>query len=208
MNEQLIQPLSELPNENWLQELLDQQDRDTGAHLLPTQDTAQPCLVSPEALLLQDSTNSLGHDHLELNRAFPPVQETRVGDAPTLLQNPAPSTHNTKRSTEMAVRAWTRWCKNEGMSESSILEMPEDRLKELMPRFIREIKKQDGKEYSPRTLHSIVGGVQRHLRDMYPTISFFELWSNTYSLVWKALKEKLAVVTPEEHTKDQVHGSY
>ncbi len=127
-HEQLIQELSELLKENWWQELLYPPDRDTGAHLLPTQDTTQPSLhlVPPEAPPPQDSTSSLGHVPRELHHASP---ETSVGDTPALLQDPAPSAHNTTRSTRMAVSTWNRWCTKEGIPESSILEMPEDRLK-------------------------------------------------------------------------------
>ncbi len=137
------------------------------------------------------------------SQEFEPLDQQ---DSLHLVQPEAPLSQDstsTKRSTRMAVRVWNRWCTNEGIPESSILE-PEDRLKELMPRFIREIKKQDGMEYSPRSLRSIVGGVQRRLRERNPTISFFDQGSPTYGLVRKALKEKLAVVIPEERTQDQV----
>ena len=44
--------------------------------------------------------------------------------------------------------------------------------------FVLEIRKKDGAEYTPNSLHHIVCGIMRHVRSTQPSVDFCEFQEN------------------------------
>ena len=64
-----------------------------------------------------------------------------------------------------------------GSCPPSLLEKPiVDELNKWIPRFVNEVRRQDGEYYPPRTIHQLLAGLQRHMLDMnYSVPKFLEM---------------------------------
>ena len=77
---------------------------------------------------------------------------------------------STLHDTRYCVNLWeqwrTNWCKITGEREHfvSIDSLSDQSLNHWLTRFILEVRKQDGSEYVPNTLHHIMAGLMRYLR--------------------------------------------
>ena len=85
----------------------------------------------------------------------------------------------TRQDTEYCVRVWDAWRTNRnahGSAVPSLLDVDMERatLACWLTRFVLEMRKTDGTEYPPNTVHHIVCGVMRHLRCTKPDIDFFK----------------------------------
>ena len=54
-----------------------------------------------------------------------------------------------------------------------LLQCSLEQLNNWLSRFALEVRRKYGEPYPPSTLYSIVCGLQRHIREVNPTISFF-----------------------------------
>lgn len=80
---------------------------------------------------------------------------------------------NTKRSTNWAVSVFSEWRANTDNTDEAcptdLLEraLPAD-LNKWIPRFVNEVRRQDGNHYPPRTINQLLSGLQRHMIEMDP----------------------------------------
>lgn len=88
---------------------------------------------------------------------------------------------NTKKSTNWAVNVWKAWSAhrrsvNSTRCPSHLFIMAKNKweLNYWMTRFVMEVRRQDGKEYPPNTLHQICCGILRYIREIVPELDFFK----------------------------------
>ena len=126
----------------------------------------------------------------------------------------------TQQDTTWCVRQWNDWVEHRNEENGSrtiptpITSIPKEELAYWLERFVLEIRKKDGKEYIPSTLHHIVCGIMRFLRlESDPSIDFFNdaVFANfrhTLDGEMKRIragglgtvKRKAECITPEEET--------
>ena len=94
----------------------------------------------------------------------------------------------TKEDTEYCMRIWNAWWKeriasNETRDDASsevdeqiipLLQMSKEVMKHWLTLFVLEVRKQNGTEYPPNTLHHIVCGIMRYLRQNAIHVDFFQ----------------------------------
>ena len=83
----------------------------------------------------------------------------------------------TRQDTEYCIRVWESWRENRNYSGSDVpllLEMDSVAQAYWLTRCILEVRKQDGKEYPPNSLHHIICGIMRHVRCFKPEVDFFK----------------------------------
>ena len=78
---------------------------------------------------------------------------------------------NTKRNTNWAVSVFYEWrgSRDDGadVCPSDLLEKAgKEDLNKWIPRFINEVRRQDGQHYPPRSIYQILAGLQRHMLEM------------------------------------------
>ena len=80
----------------------------------------------------------------------------------------------TREDMEYCMRIWSEW--RESRQEiTPITSMTKQEIDEAMCRFALEIRRKDGKQYPPNTIHHICCGVMRYLRTQgKPEIDFFK----------------------------------
>ena len=75
---------------------------------------------------------------------------------------------STRADTDYCFRIWNEWRENRvfnyGDSIPSLQNIPEEEVGPNLSSFIFEVRKQNGSEFPPDTLHHIVSGLQRYLR--------------------------------------------
>lgn len=91
---------------------------------------------------------------------------------------------NTRRSTTFALRVYDDWvaARNAAFPSNQypeIRNLPEEsveRFNKILSHFIFEIRRRDGQEYPPNTIHGIMCGILRFLRDSLhrPDLNFFD----------------------------------
>ena len=117
-----------------------------------------------------DSAQSTGHTSLQLSttphthfRFAPPKSQSQIDEA-RLDRIPT----KTKDDTTYCHKLWKTWreCRQTQTGENipSIETMTHTELTHWLSRFVVEVRKVDGTEYPPNTLHHIVAGLQNHLR--------------------------------------------
>ena len=83
----------------------------------------------------------------------------------------------TRQDTEYCVRVYEAWRAYRNSSGSAVPVLPAiDRasLAHWLVRFVLEVRKGDGSEYPPNSLHHIVCGIMRHMRSTtMPGVDFF-----------------------------------
>ena len=74
----------------------------------------------------------------------------------------------TRQDTAYCVGVWNEWCRcrlqERGEQIPPLAELQSSELADYMSSFIFEVRKRDGKEFPPNSLHHLVCGLQRHLR--------------------------------------------
>ena len=96
------------------------------------------------------------------------ILDARVSGIPKKMQE----------DTQYCMRLWKEWCKyrqqNFGNCIPGLTELPPRDLQHWLTRFILEVRKKDGSEFAPDTLHHICCGIMRYLRwNGQPAIDFF-----------------------------------
>ena len=108
-------------------------------------------------------------------RSFaPPKSEDDIAKA---KRNAIPN--KTHEDTRYCISIWNDWCKHcsvdLGEAISPIEDLSIDELANLLRRFIFEVRKQDGSEFPPNSLHHIVSGIQRYIQwNGKPAIDLFK----------------------------------
>ena len=101
----------------------------------------------------------------EADRFGKPLEESQMR---TLLDSRIPE--NTRRNTSWSVsvfQAWWKFRQERSSQPLPALAAPfTDELDSMLASFIVEARRQDGKDYPPNTLHNLMCGLQRHLRDI------------------------------------------
>ena len=117
--------------------------------------------------------NPLASSTLNSGRYATPKTDQEILDA---RQNAIPKA--TQDDTKYCYKLFHEWsiarqdATNEKIGE--LCEMTDSEIQHWMTRFILEIRKRDGNEYSPNTLHHVTAGIMRHLRwNGRPDIDFF-----------------------------------
>ena len=92
-------------------------------------------------------------------------------------KNAIPS--STQQDTKYCIRLWEDWTEHRqsstGATIKPITDMSPIELQHWLTQFILEIRKRDGSEYTPNSLHHIIAGIMRHLRlNGQPSIDFFQ----------------------------------
>ena len=120
-----------------------------------------------------DSSSSSRQEKPDTARFAKPKSEEEVAVA---LRNAVPK--KTRSDTEYCTRVWKAWRESRidcGYDVPAILEMDSKTMAYWLTRFVLEVRKIDGCEYPPNTLHHIVCGLMRHLRnESKPDIDFFK----------------------------------
>lgn len=95
----------------------------------------------------------------------------------------------TRENNKWAVKLWKDWSMHRNTIPDTYAENPSffpvpveismaiiENLQFWMPRFINEIRRKDGTDYSPNTLTNIAAGIQRYLREKCnrPAINFLK----------------------------------
>ena len=84
----------------------------------------------------------------------------------------------TQQDTKYCVRLWEEWVDHRksttGKNIAPLVELSSPELQHWLTCFILEVRKKNGDEFPPNTLHHICYGIMRHLRwDGHPSIDFF-----------------------------------
>ena len=88
---------------------------------------------------------------------------------------------NTAKNTTWAMRVFEEWCcarnkkcTGDEVCGANVLDSPvTDSLNFWIPRFVAEVRRQDGEPYPPKTIHQILAGLQRYMLDKNPLASKF-----------------------------------
>ena len=87
----------------------------------------------------------------------------------------------TRQDTEYCIRLWNSWAENRKRKTGVTVLPLEDldnveTLQHWLCRFVTEIRKKNGLEYPPNTLHHVVAGIMRHMRHNCgrPELDFFK----------------------------------
>ena len=112
--------------------------------------------------------------NLKLSRFAAPMTKESIQEARKMA-----IPKRTRQDTEYCVRVWEAWRKhrNDNLDSSvpCLLEMETQEMSHWMTRFALEIRKQDGNEYQPNTLHHIICGLMRYVRaNSIADIDFFK----------------------------------
>ena len=124
-----------------------------------------------------DSECSSTEELTTSKRSFaPPETQQEIGKA-KLSAIPATTTADTK----YCVKIWNDWCSHRLVKYGDVIpplnhsELSVASLAENLSSFIFEVRKQDGLEFPPDSLHHIVSGIQRYLRwNGKPGINIFK----------------------------------
>ena len=101
----------------------------------------------------------------------------------------------TKRNTNWGMPVWRDWCKARNIETLIEIMEPID-INNKMARFIQEASRQDGAEYPPGSLHSVVWSVQRNMRENgRPDVSFFDERNTEYDVLRKSLDARMKDLT-------------
>ena len=109
------------------------------------------------------------HSRFTVPKTNQQVQEER--------QNGIPK--NTQQDTKFCLNLWEQWSLNRqsttGEQIGSILSLTPQQLNYWLTRFILEVRKRDGSQYPPNTIHHITAGIMRYLRwNGKPNIDLFK----------------------------------
>lgn len=101
---------------------------------------------------------------------------------------------NTKKSTTWAVGVFNDWRAARGSGSSdevcpaNLFEcVNKDELNYWLPRFINEVRRQDGEFYPPRSIHQNLAGLQQHMLDYnYMALKFLDRSQSCFRPIHKA----------------------
>ena len=131
---------------------------------------------------------------------------------------------NTEKNTVWAVRVFSEWraarnddCASDPCPDCLLESREVDQLNRWLPRFINEVRKQDGEPYLPRTVHQLLSGLQRFMLNKNPSApkfldhsrSEFHSIHGTCDTVYRQLHSqgvgtevrRTPIITPEEEEK-------
>jgi hypothetical protein len=84
----------------------------------------------------------------------------------------------TQQDTLYCTRLWDEWCKHRdtvtGVKIAPLVELSESELNHQLTSFIIEVRKKDGSLYTPNSLHHLVAGLVRDLRQNGRNIDIFK----------------------------------
>ena len=138
---------------------------------------------SYEKSLLSQTQNLSDKQAPPIKRAQPPSNHSRTFAAPKTeeeIRNArakgVPS--KTIEDTKYCVNLWNEWKRYRqqtlGDSIPDLTDLSRSQLQHWLTRFVLEVRKKDGSEYVPNTLHHICCGLMRHLRwNGHPSLDFF-----------------------------------
>ena len=116
---------------------------------------------------------------LQTTRYASPKTEQEIAEA---RENSVPST--TRRDTTWCLGVWKDWsCSRNSRTDTNSSKVPSNpascsstaQLSHWLEAFVLEIRTKQGKEYSPDTLHHLICGILRHVRETsMPTVDFFK----------------------------------
>lgn len=173
--------------------------------------TSAPLLVSSSASSSTTPNPPASSTLFSGTRYAPPKTDQEVIDA---RQRAVPK--KTQEDTKYCYKLFYEWSiarqKATGETIGKLCEMSDSEIQHWMTRFILEVRKKDGKEYSPNTLHHVTAGIMRHLRcngrpdvDFFRDIRFSEFrqsldseMKRLLSLGIKTKKKQAEVLTEEE----------
>ena len=139
---------------------------------------ASPTLISSPTLVLSHahvSSPTLASVSTSCNRPFAaPKTEEEIEQA-RLTGVP----RKTQKDTEYCVRLWSAWSAHyqaaAGVTIPPLAEIDKSELQRLLTHFILEIRKKDGSEFPPNSLHHLVCGLMRYIRHQgRPELDFFK----------------------------------
>ena len=155
---------------------------------------------------MESSTKRLGKRKFGPSKSDNDVATARITAIPK----------KTLSDTKYCIGVWNEWCVHRAIKYGDIIlpigELTMEDLSRHLSRFILEVRKKDGREFPPESLHHVVCGIQRHLRfngkpsvDFFKDSSFAEL-RMTLDAEMKRLqrsglgskKKKAEPITPEE----------
>ena len=131
-----------------------------GAALLPHSQAAAP--------LRQPSSCSSTTSRFAAPKTNKEIEEARRQGIP----------RRTQQDTQYCVRLWEEWRQHRNtVSEESVAPLSElsvSQLNHSLSCFVLEIRKKDGSSYPPNTLHHIVAGLLRHMRENGRSFDIFK----------------------------------
>ena len=164
------------------------------------------CASSFDEPAVESSTKRLGKRKFGPSKSDNDVATARITAIPK----------KTLSDTKYCIGVWNEWCVHRAIKYGDIIlpigELTMEDLSRHLSRFILEVRKKDGREFPPESLHHVVCGIQRHLRfngkpsvDFFKDSSFAEL-RMTLDAEMKRLqrsglgskKKKAEPITPEE----------
>lgn len=127
--------------------------------------------LTPQSRKLNEITNQ--------KRFRDPVNEKEIKSS-----QKAAVPKNTVKNTNWSTNVWKDWSKSrwarfpthpsECPPHLYILASNPDHLNHWMTRFVLEARRLDGKPYPPNTLHQLVCGILRYIRELKPSVDFFK----------------------------------
>ncbi len=110
-------------------------------------------------------------------QARPFAKPVSKEDLDKTMQSAVPD--KTQRDTRYCVRIWEEWAEHRASSTGAILPPLKDiaqiQLQQWMSCFVLEIRKKDGTEFPPNSLHHICCGIMRYLRsNRKPALDIFK----------------------------------
>ena len=157
-----------------------------GACAPATESTYEELLDSIFAALpsidaMDESTLELQHPVISTEPVSKPLQRfaPAMSDSDVIKAREQAIPKRTREDTAYCIRVWDEWAKNRrelGNAEiQSLATMDASTLQHWLTYFILEVRKQNGSEYPPNTLHHLICGIMRYLRQNgRPEVDFFK----------------------------------
>ncbi|ESO98023.1 hypothetical protein LOTGIDRAFT_174460 [Lottia gigantea] len=101
---------------------------------------------------------------------------------------------NTRKNTKWSLNIFNEWRKCRSKGDNDIPELQDMTAEELdywLQRFIVELRKMNGDEYSPKSVYYIICGLMRHLKDHNISINILEEADTRFLLTRKVLDAKM-----------------
>ena len=130
---------------------------------------------------MDESTLELQHPVISTEPVSKPLQRfaPAMSDSDVIKAREQAIPKRTREDTAYCIRVWDEWAKNRrelGNAEiQSLATMDASTLQHWLTYFILEVRKQNGSEYPPNTLHHLICGIMRYLRQNgRPEVDFFK----------------------------------
>ena len=101
----------------------------------------------------------------------------------------------TRRQSSRAISVFHSWC-TAREEDGDLVSMDAANIQQKMCRFVLEVRRQDGAPYPARSLHSIVAGIQRHVRECgQHDIGFLNTADPTFGRLRQTLDARMKELT-------------